>query len=95
MPVDEIKIDGIFVQGMLNDPVDRTIIISVVQIGHSVGKRTVAEFVENAEVLRELKLLGVDSVQGNYVAQPLDKMEHSLENQATHQTVSIPTLYSK
>ena len=70
LPVDEIKIDGIFVQGMLNDTVDRAIINSVVQIGHSVGKKTVAEFVENVDILIELKKLGVDAVQGIYVDKP-------------------------
>ena len=70
LPVDEIKIDGIFVQGLLNDTVDRAIINSVVQIGHSVGKKTVAEFVENAEILIELKKLGVDAVQGIYIDKP-------------------------
>jgi len=70
LPVDEIKIDGIFVQGLLNDSVDRAIISSVVQIGNSVGKKTVAEFVENAEILLELKRLGVDAAQGIYIDKP-------------------------
>jgi diguanylate cyclase (GGDEF)-like protein len=70
LSVDEIKIDGVFVQGMLHDTVDRAIINSIVQIAHSVGKTTVAEFVENADILRLLKDSGVDYVQGFYVAKP-------------------------
>ncbi|MGD8568341.1 MAG: EAL domain-containing protein [Gammaproteobacteria bacterium] len=72
LPVDEIKIDGIFIQGMLHDTVDRAIIESIVQIAHTVGKRTVAEFVENAEILKMLKHAGVDYVQGYYVGRPSD-----------------------
>jgi EAL domain-containing protein (putative c-di-GMP-specific phosphodiesterase class I) len=41
-----------------------------VQIAHSVGKSTVAEFVENVEMLRMLKEAGVDYVQGFYIAKP-------------------------
>ncbi|WP_455376763.1 EAL domain-containing protein [Kaarinaea lacus] len=70
LPVDEIKIDGIFIQGMLHDSVDRAIIESIVQIAHTVGKKTVAEFVENAGVLKLLKAAGVDYVQGYYIGRP-------------------------
>lgn len=74
LPVNEIKIDGIFIQGMLHDSVDRAIIESIVQIAHTVGKKTVAEFVENAEVLKLLKEAGVDFVQGYYVGKPTESM---------------------
>ena len=70
LDVDEIKIDGIFIQGMLHDRIDRAIIKSIVQIAHSIGKRTVAEFVENVDVLKLLKASGVDFVQGYYVSRP-------------------------
>jgi EAL domain-containing protein (putative c-di-GMP-specific phosphodiesterase class I) len=70
LSVDEIKIDGVFIQGMLHDTVDRAIINSIVQIAHSVGKSTVAEFVENVEMLQLLKESGVDYVQGFYIAKP-------------------------
>ncbi|MGD8886570.1 MAG: EAL domain-containing protein, partial [Gammaproteobacteria bacterium] len=70
LPVDEIKIDGIFIQGMLHDSVDRAIIESIVQIAHTVQKRTVAEFVESAKILKMLKQAGVDFVQGHYIGHP-------------------------
>ncbi len=85
LPVDEIKIDGLFVQGVLNDNVDRAIIQSIVQIAHSVGKRTVAEFVENAEVLRLLKRYGIDYVQGYYISKPQPQLSSN----------RIPTLYNR
>ncbi|MEJ2179003.1 MAG: EAL domain-containing protein [Gammaproteobacteria bacterium] len=74
LPVNLIKIDGIFIQGMLQDGVDRAIIHSIVQIAHTVGKQTVAEFVENAEILKLLKECGVDYVQGYYISRPSESM---------------------
>jgi len=70
LPVDYIKIDGIFIQGILHDAIDRAIVNSVVQIAHSVGKRTIAEYVENIEVIKLLKEMGVDYVQGYYISRP-------------------------
>ena len=75
LTVDTIKIDGIFVQGMLHDKIDQAIIQSIVQIAHSTGKRTIAEYVENAEILQMLKQTGVDAVQGYYISRPMEKMD--------------------
>jgi EAL domain-containing protein (putative c-di-GMP-specific phosphodiesterase class I) len=43
-PVDFLKIDGSFVKGMVNDPIDREMVRSINEIGHLTGKRTIAEF---------------------------------------------------
>lgn len=75
LPVDYIKIDGIFIQGVLYDPIDRAIVNSVVQIAHSVGKKTIAEYVENIDVIKLLKEMGVDYVQGYYISRPQDTLE--------------------
>lgn len=70
LPVDYIKIDGMFVQDMINDPMDVAIVRSITNIAHSLGKETIAEFVESPEVLQLLKECGVDYVQGYYIARP-------------------------
>src|SRR5581483_4730088 len=70
LPVDFIKIDGQFVQGMASDPIDRTIVTSIHDIAHSLGKRTVAEFVEDRDILGMLQPYGVDFAQGYYIASP-------------------------
>jgi EAL domain-containing protein (putative c-di-GMP-specific phosphodiesterase class I) len=70
LPVDYIKIDGMFVKDILNDPIDMAIIRSITNIAHTLGKQTVAEFVESADVIRLLKECGVDYIQGFYVAKP-------------------------
>jgi len=70
LPVDYVKIDGQFVRGMVQNPADRAIVMSINDIAHSLGKRTVAEFVENREILEVLIECGVDYAQGNYTAPP-------------------------
>jgi diguanylate cyclase (GGDEF)-like protein len=70
LPVDFVKIDGQFVRGMARDPADRAIVMSINDIAHSFGKRTVAEFVENREILELLCRAGVDYAQGYYISPP-------------------------
>ena len=41
-------------------------------VAHSLGRYTVAEYVENPEILRLLKICGVDRVQGAYISMPLE-----------------------
>ncbi|MHB1241440.1 MAG: two-component system response regulator [Gammaproteobacteria bacterium] len=75
LPVDIIKIDGSFVQDMAHDPIDRAMVVSMNDIAHSLGRRTVAEYVESAAILRLLKECGVDYVQGDYLCRPLSSLE--------------------
>ncbi len=70
LPVDFIKIDGAFIQELLHDSMDLAIVKSITEISHALGKKTIAEFVEDAEVLLKLKECGVDYVQGYYIAKP-------------------------
>ncbi|MEO7496317.1 MAG: EAL domain-containing protein, partial [Massilia sp.] len=70
LPVDYLKIDGAFVKDMLRDPIDRAMVASINQIGHVMGLKTIAEFVENDEVLDALREMGVDFAQGYGVEKP-------------------------
>jgi len=70
LPVDFLKIDGAFVKDMVEDPIDRSMVEAINQIGHVMGLRTIAEFVERDEVLTLLKDIGVDFAQGFGVAKP-------------------------
>ncbi len=70
LPVDFIKIDGEFVRDIANDPMDRAIVSAINDIGHEIGLTTVAEYVENEDVLNMLRQLGVDYVQGFAVDEP-------------------------
>jgi diguanylate cyclase (GGDEF)-like protein/PAS domain S-box-containing protein len=69
-PVDYLKIDGSFVKGMLEDPIDASMVASINQIGHVMGMQTIAEFVENDALLAKLKDLGVDYAQGYGIDKP-------------------------
>lgn len=71
LPVDYLKIDGSFVKDMLDDPIDRAMVESINQIGHVMGKLTIAEFVETPEIMQALAEVGVDYAQGYAIARPL------------------------
>jgi diguanylate cyclase (GGDEF)-like protein/PAS domain S-box-containing protein len=77
LKVDYLKIAGHFVTRIVEDPLDRSIVASIHEIGHIVGLRTVAEFVENDEMFARLREIGVDYVQGYGVHMPqsLEEMD--------------------
>ena len=70
LPVDFLKIDGMFVKDILDDPIDFEMVKSINEIGHVMGKKTIAEFVENEAVLAKLDEIGVDYAQGYGVGMP-------------------------
>jgi len=70
---DYIKIDGIFVQDLLNNPVDQKMIRLIAEIGREAEMSTVAEYVQNAESFALLGDLGVDFAQGYYVGRPVKR----------------------
>lgn len=70
LPVDGIKIDGVFVKGMAVNRMDFTMVEAINNIGHAMGLTTTAEFVEDDAIMRKLLDLGVDFAQGNWVQRP-------------------------
>jgi EAL domain-containing protein (putative c-di-GMP-specific phosphodiesterase class I) len=70
LPVDILKIDGAFVRDMLEDPADRAFIEAIHRVAHTLGKETVAEFAETAEIVTALREIGVDYAQGYAIAKP-------------------------
>ncbi len=75
LPVDFIKIDGQFVQDMIIDTVDSTMVMHMNEMAHTLGRKTIAEHVENPQVLLMLQQCGVDWVQGNYISKPLPDLD--------------------
>jgi EAL domain-containing protein (putative c-di-GMP-specific phosphodiesterase class I) len=70
LPVDYLKIDGTFVKNMHENPNDYAVVKSICDIGHFMGKKIIAEFVENDEILELLRNLGVDYAQGWGIEKP-------------------------
>ncbi len=70
LSVNEIKIDKSFVIGMLENSSDATIVCSVIDLGHNLGLRVVAEGVETKAILEALADLGCDEAQGFYISEP-------------------------
>jgi len=71
LPVDFLKIDGQFISHITQDPVNRSMVEAISKVGRALGIATVAECVESAAVLAELKRIGVDFAQGFHLAPPL------------------------
>ncbi|MGI9287507.1 MAG: EAL domain-containing protein [Pseudomonadales bacterium] len=70
LPVDYLKIDGGFVKNILKDATDQAMVKSINEIGHVMGKQTIAEFAEDDEIIGCLSEIGVDFVQGFGVGRP-------------------------
>jgi EAL domain-containing protein (putative c-di-GMP-specific phosphodiesterase class I) len=70
LPVDFLKIDGSFVKDIVRDPVNLAIVKATNEIGHALGIKTIAEYVEDVETLHALRELGVDYGQGFGIARP-------------------------
>jgi diguanylate cyclase (GGDEF)-like protein/PAS domain S-box-containing protein len=71
LPVDYLKIDGMFVKDIADDPIDHAMVKSINEIGHVMGMDTIAEYVENDEIKGMLREIGVDYAQGYGISIPV------------------------
>ena len=90
LPVDFLKIDGSFVKDMLDDPINRAMVEVINHIGHVMGKKTIAEFVETPLIEQALLEVGVDYAQGYLIERPQVFTSASLQHR--HQR-SRPLLF--
>ncbi|VUD56373.1 Cyclic di-GMP phosphodiesterase PdeB [Thalassocella blandensis] len=70
LPADYIKLDGSFIKNLDKDPVDQALVRSIIPVIQALGKKAVAEYVENEKILATLKQMKVDYVQGYYIGRP-------------------------
>ena len=79
LPVDIIKIDGAFVQDMDTNPINRVFVENIKRTAEAMNKKTIAEFVENADIEVMLREIGIDYGQGYHIHKPEPWYEASQE----------------
>ena len=75
LPVDVVKIDGSYVRDMVYNNESRLFVKTLLDFSHNYGLKTIAEFVENAEIANLLTEMGVDYMQGNYFSPATSKRD--------------------
>ena len=70
LPVDFLKIDGMFVRDILTSEADFAMVKSINELSHFLGKKTIAEYVENERIRDQLIEIGVDYAQGYAIEKP-------------------------
>ncbi len=100
LPVDLIKIDGSFVKSVAHDPVDRATVQAINDVGHVMGKRTIAEFVSGTAGLSALRDIGVDYVQGDWISpaeafMPKDAPVYAISDYISDEAIEEPALPDK
>ncbi len=71
LPVDYLKIDGVFIKDIVSNSADRAMVKSINEIGHFLGMKTIAEYVENDDIVSVLNEIGVDYAQGFGIEKPI------------------------
>lgn len=71
VPCQEIKIDRRFVGGLVTNASDMLLVESTIELAHGLGRRVIAEGIEDSETLEKLRAIGCDIAQGYYLAKPL------------------------
>jgi len=87
-PVDYVKIDGQFIRNLTDDETDQVLVKSMAEIAASLGKKTIAEFVETPETVAMLKKIGVNLAQGYIFGKPKEQL-------LTNHSISILDLINK
>ncbi|MFK7816841.1 MAG: EAL domain-containing protein, partial [Gammaproteobacteria bacterium] len=75
LPVDYLKIDGAFIKGIVDDPFTHEIVRAINQVSQVRGLETIAEFVENDDIIRCIKGIGINFAQGYGVGMPIPLTE--------------------
>jgi EAL domain-containing protein (putative c-di-GMP-specific phosphodiesterase class I) len=70
LKVDYLKIDGMFVKDMIDDPIDCAMVEAINRIGQVMGIKTIAEYAESECIIDKLREMGVDYAQGYGVQAP-------------------------
>lgn len=71
LPLDYIKIDGVFVSDMLSNPGDQAMVEAITQVAHTLGIQVIAEHATNQETINRLREIGVEKAQGYGIGRPI------------------------
>ena len=75
LPIDELKLDKSFILSMTDDSRATALVVSTIDLAHSLGLDMTAEGVENADAYRSLSDYGCDLAQGFYMSKPVPAAE--------------------
>ena len=75
LPVDYLKIDGAFIKGITDDPFTHAIVKAINEVSQVRGLETIAEFVENEDIIRCIKDIGINYAQGYGLGKPIPLAE--------------------
>ncbi|BBP03707.1 hypothetical protein TPL01_23550 [Sulfuriferula plumbiphila] len=71
LKVDYLKIDGAFIRDMLKEHADFSMVKSMHEVGHALGLKTIAEYVESDAIFDKVKEIGIDYAQGYAIEKPV------------------------
>ena len=94
LPVDFLKIDGSFVSDMVNNNVDHAMVAAINEVGHIMGIETIAEYVENDQIVKKLQDLNVDYAQGYGIEQP-KPLKQALSLDEDDKSPSLKVVHNK
>jgi len=89
LDIDYLKIDGSFVKEIVKERTSLIMVKSIHEVGQAMGLKTIAEFVENEEILNKLKAIGVDYAQGYHIHKPEPLIGNVEEKDSAHISIAI------
>ena len=92
LPVDYLKLDGIFIKNIIDDPVDRVMVKSIHYVAQAMGLKTIAEFVENEDIIDVVTELGINYVQGYAIDVPSPFLEKITGEKQAGKSQTIATV---
>lgn len=90
LPVQYLKIDGSFIKNLANNKEDQLFVKAINDVGQGMGIKTIAEFVENEMILKELLGMGVDYAQGYGIGKPMPEPEFNPYKGHSQPTPEVP-----
>ena len=90
LSIDYLKIDGGLVRDVVNSRLDQTMVSAISEIASVMGVKTIAEYVENADILEKLRIMKIDYVQGYEIMRP-QPVELELKNLCEHSKYKLHT----